>query len=118
LCRLQKFVRQAVEDGDLAVKVWTPDHADPADRATGDDESPEAAQQAAEGHADPPPSPQPEEPAASAGGAPLRVTPLSVRPPATSASAPRVEKRTTAQIEAVLKKKRQMTTKRVPEVAG
>jgi hypothetical protein len=45
---------------DLTQKIWTPDHEDPADRAAGDDESPEAAQQEVEGHADPPPSPQPE----------------------------------------------------------
>ena len=111
-----------VEDGDLAEKVWTADHADPADRAAGDDESPEAAQQAAEGHADPPPSPQPEEEATLAAAAPLRVAPLSVRPPAASASAsasaPKVRKRTTAQIEATLKKHRRTAPKQVPEAAG
>jgi hypothetical protein len=118
LCRLQKFVRQAVEDGDLAVKVWTPDHVDLADSAAGDDESPEAAEQAAAGHADPPPSPQPEEEAVPATAAPLRVVPLSVRLPATSASAPKAQKRTTAQNEAALKKKRRMVAKQVPEAAG
>ena len=97
-----------------------PDHADPADRAAGDDESPEqAAAPAAGGHADPPPSPQPEEEAEPATAAPpLRVAPLSVRPPAASASAPRMLKRSTAQIEAALKKKRRMAAKQVPEAAG
>ncbi|KAK1698304.1 hypothetical protein QYE76_015001 [Lolium multiflorum] len=38
-----KFAWQMVEDGDLALKVWAPDHANPADRAAGDDRSPEQA---------------------------------------------------------------------------
>jgi hypothetical protein len=95
--------------------VWLANHADPADHAAGDDESPEAAQQAAEGHADPPPSPQPEEEAVPAAAAPLRVAPLSVRPPAASAYAPKGRKRTTAQLEAALKKQRRMASKQVPE---
>nr|XP_051190170.1 uncharacterized protein LOC127303483 [Lolium perenne] len=104
------------EDGDLALKNWTPDHIDPADQA-GDDENPEAADQAAHGHDDPPPSPQPHEeelevdmPTSSA---PIRAVPLAARLPATSASstaAPKGRKRpterTTAQLEAKLKKQR------------
>ncbi|KAK1628411.1 hypothetical protein QYE76_002726 [Lolium multiflorum] len=97
-----KFARLVAEDGNLAEKVWTPDHADLADLAAGDGESPEAAEQAAEGHADPPTSLQSKEEAGPTAAAPLRVTPLSVRPPAASSSAPKGRKRTTAQIEAVL----------------
>jgi hypothetical protein len=112
---LQKFARQLAEDGDLADKVWQDDHANPTDPVAGDDESLEAAQEAAEGHADPPPSPRPEEEAAPAAVAPLRVAPLSVRPRAASVSAPKVRKRTTAQLEAALKKQRRMASKQVPE---
>jgi hypothetical protein len=121
LCHLQKFARQLVEDSNLAEKVWMPDHIDPADQA-GDDERSEAAEQAAQGHDDPPPSPQPEEEEqgaeASTPSAPLRVVPLSVRPPAASSSAPKGRKRTTAQVEAALKKQRRMGPKAVPEAAG
>ena len=101
--------------------MWTPDHVDPADQA-GDDESPEAAEQAAQGHDDPPPSPQPDEgeqevemPTSSA---PIRAVPLSVRPPAASSSAPKGRKRTTAQLEAEAKKQRRKGPKPVPEAAG
>jgi hypothetical protein len=118
---LQKFARQSVEDGDLALKVWTLDHVDPADQA-GDDESPEAAEQAAQGHDDPPPSPQPEEEEPEAdvptSSAPLHAVPISVRPPAASSSAPKGRKRTTAQLEAALKKQRWTGPKPVPEAAG
>ncbi|KAK1695957.1 hypothetical protein QYE76_012654 [Lolium multiflorum] len=116
----EKFARQQVEDGDLLQKIWTADHVDPADQA-GDDESPEAAEQAAQGHDDPPPSPQQEEEQgadAPTSSAPLRVVPISVRPPAASSSAPKGRKRTTAQIEAALKKQRRMGPKPVPEAAG
>nr|XP_051191085.1 uncharacterized protein LOC127304436 [Lolium perenne] len=50
--------------------------------------------------------------------APLRVVPISVRPPAASSSAPKGRKWTTAQLEAVLKKQRRMGPKPVPEAAG
>ena len=126
LC-LQLFARQPVEDGDLEHKHWTPDHVDPADQA-GDDESPEAAEQAAQGQHDPPPSPHQqggEQEQAPSASAPIRAVPLSARPPATSAtssSAPKGRKRasdrTTAQLEAKLKKQRQAGPKKVPEAAG
>jgi hypothetical protein len=77
------------KDGELADKVWMPDHTDPTDLAAGDNESPDAAEQAAVGHTDPPPSPQPEEEEVSDATVPLRVVPLFVRPPAASASASR-----------------------------
>ncbi|KAK1684560.1 hypothetical protein QYE76_045408 [Lolium multiflorum] len=110
------FARQQVEDGDLEHKDWVPDHVDPADQAD-DDENPDAADQAAQGHDDPPPSPQPheEEPEADVPNslAPIRAVPLAARPPATSASStavPRGRKRpterTTAQLEAKVKKQR------------
>ncbi|KAK1620860.1 hypothetical protein QYE76_026377 [Lolium multiflorum] len=121
------FARQAVEDGDLEHKQWTPDHVDPADQA-GDDESPEAAEQAAQGQHDPPPSPQQrgeEQEQAPSASVPIRAVPLSMRPPATSvtsSSAPKGRKRgserTTAQLEAKLKKQRRAGPKRVPKAAG
>jgi hypothetical protein len=112
LCCLQKFARQSIEDADLALKVWTLDHVDPADQAS-DGESPEAAEQAAQGDDDLPPSPQPEEEEQGA-----RVVPISVRPPVASSFAPRGRKRTNTQIEAALKKQRRMGPKAVPEAAG
>jgi hypothetical protein len=92
---LQNFPRMLVEDGNLAEKVWEADHADPADRAAGEDENPDAAHQAVEGHGEPPSSQQPEEEVAVA--EPLRVTPLAAVPPAAIVPAPKGEKRTTAQ---------------------
>jgi hypothetical protein len=117
---LQKFARQAVEDEDLSARIWTPDHADLADRAAGDDESPEqASAPAAGGHGDAPLSPQADEEVESAPAPPLRVVPISVRPTAASASAPKTSlKRSTAHLEAALKKKRRMAGKPIPEVAG
>jgi hypothetical protein len=109
---LQKFARQLVEDSNLAEKVWMPDHIDPADQA-GDDDRSEAAEQAAQGHDDPPPSPQPEEEEQGA-----RVVPISVRPPAASSPAPKGRKRTTAQLEAALKKQCRMGPKPVPKAGS
>ncbi|KAK1604715.1 hypothetical protein QYE76_028388 [Lolium multiflorum] len=54
------FDRQGTEDGDLAEKVWTPDHVDPADQAgdqAGDDDLPEVPDQGGQGEHNPPPSP-------------------------------------------------------------
>jgi hypothetical protein len=100
VCCLQNFARQQAEDGDLALKVWTLDHVDPADQA-GDDESPEAAEQGAQGQDDQPPSPQSDEGEQEVDmplpQAPIRAVPLSVRAPAVSASMPKGRKRTTAQ---------------------
>ncbi|KAK1631114.1 hypothetical protein QYE76_005429 [Lolium multiflorum] len=79
------FDRQGLEDGDLAQKVWTPDHADPADQAgdqAGDDELPQAPDQGGQGEHNPPPSPeQPEEeePATSTAG-PIPAVLLRMRP--------------------------------------
>jgi hypothetical protein len=116
------------KDGELADKVWMPDHTDPTDLAAGDNESPDAAEQAAVGHTDPPPSPQPEEEAVPDAPVLLRAVPLSVRPPAASAfvsrgpaasmSAPKPRKRTIAQVEAALKKRRRKEAQQVPKAAG
>ncbi|KAK1695768.1 hypothetical protein QYE76_012465 [Lolium multiflorum] len=68
------FSRQGVEDGDLAQKIWTPDHVDPADQAgdqAGDDDLPEVPDQGGQGEHNPPPSPEQreeEEPATSTTG--------------------------------------------------
>ncbi|KAK1678362.1 hypothetical protein QYE76_039210 [Lolium multiflorum] len=48
------FDRQGIEDGDLAQRIWTPDHADPADQAgdqAGDDELPEVPDEGGQGAA-------------------------------------------------------------------
>ncbi|KAK1630955.1 hypothetical protein QYE76_005270 [Lolium multiflorum] len=81
------FDRQGIEDGDLAEKVWTPDHVDPADQAgdeAGDDDLPEVPDQGGQGEHNPPPSPEHqeerEEPAESGTG-PIPAVPR-VRPPA------------------------------------
>nr|XP_051229091.1 uncharacterized protein LOC127346886 [Lolium perenne] len=121
------FDRQGIEDGDLAQKVWTPDHADPADQAgdqAGDDELPEVPDQGGQGEHNPPPSleQQEEEPATSATG-PILAVPLRTRPPAASAtSAPRRKKRagsgSTAALETRAKKQRQLGPKKVPEATG
>ncbi|KAK1594079.1 hypothetical protein QYE76_027187 [Lolium multiflorum] len=120
------FDRQGVEDGDLALKIWTPDHVDPADQA-GDDDLPEAADQGGHGEHNPPPSPEQEgedEPASST-TALIPAVPLAVRPPSTSAtstSAPngkkRAGERSTAALEAKVKKQRRLAPKKVPEAAG
>ncbi|KAK1619889.1 hypothetical protein QYE76_025406 [Lolium multiflorum] len=75
LTKAQLFDRQGVEDGDLAQKIWTPDHVDPADQAgdqVGDDDLPEVPDQGGQGEHNPPPSPEhepePEEPAESGTG--------------------------------------------------
>ncbi|KAK1617356.1 hypothetical protein QYE76_022873 [Lolium multiflorum] len=113
------------EDGDLALKQWTPDHIDPADEA-GDDENLEAPEQ---GHDDVPPSSQPHEeepePDVPASSAPIRAVPLAARPPTTSSSstaAPQGRKwpieRNTARLESRVKKQRQAGPKPVPEAAG
>ncbi|KAK1681262.1 hypothetical protein QYE76_042110 [Lolium multiflorum] len=118
------FSRQGVEDGDLAQKIWTPDHVDPADQA-GDDDLPEVPDQGGQGEHNPPPSPEQreeEEPATSTTG-PIPAVPLRTRPPAASAtSAPQKKKRaaggSTAKLESRAKKQRQLGPKKVPETAG
>ncbi|KAK1665638.1 hypothetical protein QYE76_053797 [Lolium multiflorum] len=69
------FPRQGIEDGDLAHKIWTPDHVDPADQAgdqAGDDDLPVVPDQGGQGEHNPPPSPEQreeeEEPATSTTG--------------------------------------------------
>jgi hypothetical protein len=127
LC-LQLFDRQGLEDGDLAQKVWTPDHADPADQAgdqAGDDELPQAPDQGGQGEHNPPPSPEQQEedePAMSTTG-PIPAVPLRTRLPGASAtSAPkgkrRVGDRSTAPLEAKVKKQCRLQPKKVPEQAG
>ncbi|KAK1682421.1 hypothetical protein QYE76_043269 [Lolium multiflorum] len=75
---LVTFDSQNVEDGDLAQREWTPDHADPADQAgdqAGDDDLPQAPDQGGQGEHNPPPSPEQEEedePATSTTGPILR----------------------------------------------
>nr|XP_051208573.1 formin-like protein 14 [Lolium perenne] len=76
----QNFPRQVVEDGNLEDKVWEADHVDPADRAAGEDENPEAAHQAVEEPGEPSSPPQPEEEEVVA-AEPLRVVPLAAAPP-------------------------------------
>ncbi|KAK1666590.1 hypothetical protein QYE76_054749 [Lolium multiflorum] len=52
------FPRQEIEDGDLAHKIWTPDHVDPADQAgdqAGDDDLPVVPDQGGQGEHNPPP---------------------------------------------------------------
>jgi hypothetical protein len=73
-----------VEDGNLAEKVWEADHADPADRAAGEDENPDAAHQAVEGQGEPSSPPQPEEEEVAVVGL-LHVAPLAAVPPAADA---------------------------------
>ena len=108
-----------VEDGNLAEKVWETDHAEPADRLAGEDENPDAAHQAVEGQGEPSLPPQPEEEEEVAVVEPLRVAPLTAAPPAADAGHPsRGRKRTTAQLEAALKKQRRLQPKQVPEAAG
>ena len=48
----------------------------------------------------------------------IPAVPLSTRPPAASSSAPKGRKRTTAQLEAEVKKQRRKGPKPVPEAAG
>ncbi|KAM0898012.1 hypothetical protein ACQ4PT_022202 [Festuca glaucescens] len=113
------FPRMLVEDGNLAEKVWEADHADPADRAVGEDENPDAAHQAVEGQGEPSSPPQPEEEEEVAVVGPLHVAPLAAVPPAAGAGQPsRGRKRTTAQLEAALKRQRRLQPKQVPEAAG
>jgi hypothetical protein len=84
-----------VEDGNLAEKVWEADHADPVDRAAGEDENQDAARQAVEEQGEPSSPPQPEEEVAVV--EPLLVAPLAVAPPAADAGQlARTRKRTTA----------------------
>ncbi|KAK1698889.1 hypothetical protein QYE76_015586 [Lolium multiflorum] len=122
------FSRQGIEDGDLAQKIWTPDHVDPADQAgdqAGDDDLPEVPDQGGQGEHNPPPSPEQreeEEPATSTTG-PIPAVPLRTRPPAASAtSAPQKKKRaaggSTAKLESRAKKQRQQGPKKVPETVG
>ncbi|KAK1629253.1 hypothetical protein QYE76_003568 [Lolium multiflorum] len=115
------FSRQGVEDGDLAQKIWTPDHVDPADQAgdqAGDDDLPEVPDQGGQGEHNPPPSPEQreeeEEPATSTT---IPAVPLRTRPPAASAtSAPQKKKRaaggSTAKLESRAKKQRQLGPKK------
>ncbi|KAK1610708.1 hypothetical protein QYE76_034381 [Lolium multiflorum] len=123
------FDRQNVEDGDLATRRWTPDHADPADQAgdqAGDDDLLQAPDLGGQGEHNPPPSPEQqedEEPATSATG-PIPAVPLRARPPSTTAtSAPKGKKRvgdprSTVALEAKAKKLRRQQPKKVPEQAG
>ncbi|KAK1695841.1 hypothetical protein QYE76_012538 [Lolium multiflorum] len=123
------FPRQEIEDGDLAHKIWTPDHVDPADQAgdqADDDDLPVVPDQGGQGEHNPPTSPEQreeeEEPAASTTG-PIRAVPLRTRPPAASAtSAPKKKKRaaggSTAKLENRAKRQRQQGPKKVPEMAG
>ncbi|KAK1669887.1 hypothetical protein QYE76_058046 [Lolium multiflorum] len=122
------FDRQGLEDGDLEHRIWTPDHAGPADQAgdqAGDDDLPEEPDQGCQVEHNPPPSPeQPEEeePATSTMG-PIPAVPLRVRPPTASAtSSPqgrkRASDRSTAALEAKAKKQRRQAPKQVPERAG
>nr|XP_051190764.1 uncharacterized protein LOC127304093 [Lolium perenne] len=129
LTKAQLFDRQGVEDGDLAQKIWTPDHVDPADQAgdqAGDDDLPEVPDQGGQGEHNPPPSPEhepeQEEPVESGTG-PIPAVPLCSRPPGASAtSAPGGGKRasggSTAKLEARAKKQRRVEPKKVPEAAG
>nr|XP_051211171.1 uncharacterized protein LOC127328624 [Lolium perenne] len=123
------FNRQRVEEGNLERRRWTSDHVDSADQA-GDDESPEADHQAGQGEHNPPPSPhqpedkQEEEGEATSASVPIRAVPVSMRPPSTSAtssSAPkgkkRASERSTAALEAKVKKQRRMGPKKVAETA-
>ncbi|KAK1693250.1 hypothetical protein QYE76_009947 [Lolium multiflorum] len=119
------FDRQNVEDGDLATRRWTPDHADPADQAgdqAGDDDLLQAPDLGGQGEHNPPPSPEQqedEEPATSATG-PIPAVPLRARPPSTTAtSAPKGKKRvgdprSTAALEAKAKKLRRQQPKKGP----
>ncbi|KAK1613019.1 hypothetical protein QYE76_036692 [Lolium multiflorum] len=120
------FNRQNVEDGDLATRRWTPDHADPAGQAgdqVGDDDLLQAPDLGGQGEHNPPPSPEQqeeEEPATSATG-PIPAVPLRARPPSTTAtSAPKGKKRvgSTAALEAKAKKLRRLQPRKVPEQAG
>ncbi|KAK1632160.1 hypothetical protein QYE76_006475 [Lolium multiflorum] len=127
------FTRQGIEDGDLATKVWTPDHIDPADLAgdqAGDDDLPVVQDQGGQGEHNPPPSPEHEqeqeqeqaEPAQSGTG-PIPAVPLRAVPPtSTATSAPKGRKRagggSTAASEARAKKQRRLAPKKVPEKAG
>jgi hypothetical protein len=125
---LQLFDRQGLEDGDLAEKIWTPDHADPADQAgdqVGDDELPQVPDQGGQGEHNPPPSleQQEEDELATSTTGPIPAVPLRMRPPGASAtSAPkgkkRVSDRSTAALEAKVKKQRRLGPKKVPEQAG
>ncbi|KAK1642870.1 hypothetical protein QYE76_060675 [Lolium multiflorum] len=125
------FTLQGIEDGDLAMKVWTPDHVDPADPAgdqAGDDDLPEVPDQGGQGEHNPPPSPeheqeQPQAEPAESGTGPIPAVPLRTRPPASTAtSAPKGKKRaiggSTAALEAKAKKQRRHAPKKVPEQAG
>nr|XP_051186305.1 uncharacterized protein LOC127300251 [Lolium perenne] len=128
------FTRQGIEDGDLATKVWTPDHIDPADLAgdqAGDDDLPVVQDQGGQGEHNPPPSPeheqeqeqeQEQEPAQSGTG-PIPAVPLRAAPPTnTATSALKGRKRagvgSTAASEARAKKQRRLAPKKVPEKAG
>ncbi|KAK1630623.1 hypothetical protein QYE76_004938 [Lolium multiflorum] len=120
------FPRQEIEDGDLAHKIWTPDHVDPADQAgdqAGDDDLPVVPDQGGQGEHNPPPSPEQREeeevePATSTTGpGPIRAVPLRTRPPAASAtSAPQKKKRaaggSTARLEGRAKRQRQQGPKK------
>ncbi|KAK1603335.1 hypothetical protein QYE76_018348 [Lolium multiflorum] len=98
------FTRQGIEDGDLATKVWTPDHVDPADLAgdqAGDDDLPVVQDQGGQGEHNPPPSPeheqeqeQPQAEPAQSGTGPIPAAPLRAVPPtSTATSAPKGRKR-------------------------
>ncbi|KAK1609321.1 hypothetical protein QYE76_032994 [Lolium multiflorum] len=125
------FTRQGIEDGDLATKVWTLDHVDPADPASdqaGDDDLPEVPDQGGQGEHNPPPSPeheqeQPQAEPAESGTGPIPAVPLRAVPPtSTATSAPKGRKRaiggSTAAVEAKAKKQRRQAPKKVPEQAG
>ncbi|KAK1670227.1 hypothetical protein QYE76_058386 [Lolium multiflorum] len=97
------FTRQCIEDGDLATKIWTPDHVDPADPA-GDQAGDDLPEERRSG-------------AAESGTGPIPAVPLRTRPPAgTATSAPKGKKRaiggSTAAVEAKAKKQRRQAPKR------
>jgi hypothetical protein len=98
--------------------VCESDHTDSADLAAGDDQNPEpTAHQAVEDHGEPSSPPQPEEEEVPA-TEPIRAVPLTVVPSAADVGQPsKTRKRTTAQLEAGLKKRRRLQ-KQVPEATG
>ncbi|KAM0860662.1 hypothetical protein ACQ4PT_046399 [Festuca glaucescens] len=118
------FPRMAEEDGDLSAKEWEadlPGPEDERDRAAGEDENPDADAQAGGGQGESasthPSADMPDDDKVMI-LEPLRVTPLASVPPAAGSAPPlRVQKRTTEQLEAKVKRQRQQP-KVVPEAAG
>ncbi|KAK1646644.1 hypothetical protein QYE76_064449 [Lolium multiflorum] len=122
------FPRQEIEDGDLAHKIWTPDHVDPADQAATKPATmirwcptgrPRGAQPAAPRRSSGRRR-RWSRPASTTG--PIRAVPLRTRPPAASATSAPKKKRaaggSTARLEGQAKRQRQQGPKKVPEMAG